>query len=233
MLKAVFGSYLSHLAGYIAAGATIVSTLSPGTFPPKYAFVTAVATAIATAFSHGQAVQVNAGKIVAAVADAVTESISQLPTPTTSVPMSSVVPPAVKALLLMLAMPLLFALHGCASVQSWLSSPTGAVVVSAGVEVAVTTAESKGVSAAQINNVAKAVLQADSGANATVAALTAAVNGAAVKAGVPPGDMAAFQILETAFDAWLATKYGDNATVQNIQADVAAFCAAVIADTGG
>jgi len=228
MLKAVFGSYLSHLAGYVISAVTIVSTLSPDTFPPKYAFVTAVATAIATAFSHGRAVQGNAGKIVAAVADAVTESISQLPTSTASG--STVAKSIVMGLL---ALPVLFALHGCASVQSWLSSPTGAVVVSAGVEVAVTTAESKGVSAAQINSVAKAVLQADSGANATVTALTAAVNGAAVKAGVPPGDMAAFQILETAFDAWLVTKYGDNATVQNIQADVAAFCAAVIADTGG
>jgi hypothetical protein len=230
MLKTLLSSYLSHLAGYVISAATIVSTLSPGTFPPKYAFVTAVATAIATAFAHGKAVQANASSIATAVANAVTESVSQLPTPAVSITAANVVKPAVAMFALCLILPLL---HGCATVQSWLGTPTGQTVVIAGVQVAVTTAESKDVTAAQINTVAKTVLSADSGSAATLAALTSAVNAAATKAGVPAGDIQAFSTLETAFDAYLVVKYGANSTVTNIQADVAAFCNAVIADTGG
>lgn len=214
-------SYLSHLSGYVISAATILSTLSPGTFPPKYAFVTAVATFVVTAFSHGQAVQANGGAIVAAVAKAATDAVN------------SAAGSAAKLFVGAIAAGLLFGLHGCASVQSFLGSPTGQTVVIAGVEVAVTTAEQKGVTAAQINAVAKAVLAADTGLTATVTALTATVNSAAQKAGVPPADIVAFQVLETAFDAYLIAKYGSNSTVANVQADVATFANAVIADTGG
>lgn len=215
-------SYLSHLSGYVISAATIVSTLSPGTFPPKYAFVTAVATFVVTAFSHGQAVSANAGSIVGVVADAATKAVQ-----------AAANSGAAKLLVGAVAAGLLLGLHGCASTQAFLTSPTGTEVVAAGVQVAVTTAEGKGITAAQINAVAKTVLADDQGATASLSALTAAVNGAAVKAGVPAGDVQAFQILETAFDVWLIAKYGSNATVQNVQADVAAFCNAVIADTGG
>jgi uncharacterized protein YceK len=213
-------SYLSHLAGYIVSAATIVSTLSPNVFPPKYAFITAVATAVATAFSHGQTLQANGSAIITAVAKATTDAVNAAAG-------------SAKVLMVLAALPLLATLHGCASVQSFFSSPTGQEVVIAGVDVAVTTAESKGVSALQINSVAKSVLAADSGASATLAALSSAVDGAAVKAGVPSGDMLAFQILEAAFDSYLLTKYGNNPAVANVQADVAAFCHQVIIDTGG
>jgi hypothetical protein len=214
-------SYLSHLSGYVISAATIVSTLSPGTFSPKYAFVTAVATFVVTAFSHGQAVQANGGAIVAAVAKAATDAVN-----------SAAAGGVAKLFVGAVAAGLLFGLHGCASVQSFVGSPTGQTVVVAGVQVGVTTAEQKGVTAAQINSVAKAVLAADTGVSATVTTLTAAVNSAAQKAGVPPGDIVAFQVLETAFDAYLVAKYGNNPTVANVQADVALFCNAVIADTG-
>jgi hypothetical protein len=215
-------SYLSHLSGYVISAATIVSTLSPGTFPPKYAFVTAVATFVATAFSHGQTVQANAGSIVSAVAKAATDAVN-----------SAAAGGVAKLFVGAVAAGLLFGLHGCASVQSFIGSPTGQTVVVAGVQVGVTTAEQKGVTAAQINSVAKAVLAADTGVSATVTTLTATVNSAAQKAGVPPGDIIAFQVLETAFDAYLVAKYGSNSTVANVQADVALFCNTVIADTGG
>lgn len=227
-VKAAFTSYLSHLAAYVISGVTIVSTLAPATLPPKYAFVTAVATAIAAAFSHGKAVQANAGSIATAVANALTDAVNAAPAPVASVPAVA------KALVMFLALGLtMTVIHGCASVQSFIGSPTGQTVVIAGVGVAVTTAEQKGASAAQINSVAKAVLAADSGSTATVAALTAVVNAQLVKLNVPQGDLVAFQGLELAFDAYLVAKYGSNTTVQNVQADVALFCNAVIADTGG
>lgn len=228
-VKAAFTSYLSHLAAYVISGVTIVSTLAPGTLPPKYAFITAIATAMAAAFSHGKAVQTNGASIATAVANAFTDAVNSAPA---SVPGSAVAPVG-KVVAMLLLIPLLLTLHACASVQSFIGSPTGQTVVTAGVQVAVTTAEQKGASAAQINSVAKAVLAADSGATATVTALTGVVNAQLVKLNVPQGDLVAFQGLELAFDAYLVAKYGNNTTVQNVQSDVALFCNAVIAATGG
>jgi hypothetical protein len=223
-LKATFSTYLAHMAGYIISGATIVSTLAPGTFPPKYAFVTAVATAIATAFSHGKVVQSNAGAIVTAVANAVTESVNTA---------ASTAPNVAKVALLLIALPVMFSLHGCATIQSWLGSPTGEAVVIAGVQVAVTTAEQKGISAAQINSIARTVFVDTQGVAISLSALTAAANAELIKLKLPPNDVAAFQVLEVAFDAYLVSKYGSNETVQNVQADLALFLNQVIADTGG
>lgn len=232
-VKAAFTSYLSHLAAYVISGVTIVSTLAPGTLPPKYAFLTAIATAMAAAFSHGKAVTANGATLAATMANAFTEAVNSLPTPAPAPAPTASVAAAVKVAVLLLALPVLLSLHACASVQSFLGSPTGQTVVVAGVGVAVTTAEQKGVTAAQLNTVAKTVLAADSGASATMAALTSAVNAAAIKAGVPAGDLAALQGLGIAFDAYIVAKYGSNSTVQNVQADVATFANAVIAATGG
>lgn len=228
-VKSAFTSYLSHLAAYVISGVTIVSTLAPNALPPKYAFLTAIATAMAAAFSHGKAVTANGASITTAVANAFTDAVNAAPAPV----QGSTIAPVAKIAAMLLFVPLLLTLHACASVQSFLGSPTGQAVVTAGVGVAVTTAEQKGVTAAQLNTVAKTVLAADAGTTATVTALTSAVNAAAIKAGVPSGDLAAFQGLTIAFDAYVVTKYGSNATVQNVQADVAAFASAVIAATGG
>ncbi len=223
-IKAAFTSYLSHLAGYIISGATVVSALNPKLFPPQYAFVTAVATAIVTAFSHGKAVQANGSTIATAVANAVTDAVNTAAT---------AVPAVAKIAAMLLLVPLLFTLQGCASVQSFLGSPTGEVVVIAGVQVAVTTAEQKGISAAQINAISKTVLADSQGVTLSLSALTAAANAELIKLNLPAADVAAFQVLEVAFDAYLVSKYGSNTTVQNIQADLALFLNQAIAGTGG
>lgn len=219
-VKAAVTSYLSHLAGYTISAATIVSTLAPGTFPPKYAFITAVATAIATAFSHGKAVQTNAGSIVAAIADATTAAVTNAAT-------------VAKVAVVLLALPVLFALHGCASLQSFLGSPTGEAVTIAGVKVAVTTAEQKGISAAQINSVAKAIIADVQDSTVTLATLSAGLNAELIKLKVPQGDVEAFQGLELAFDAYVAVKYGNSPNVANLQADIVLFCTQAVIDTGG
>lgn len=232
-VKAAFTSYLSHLAAYIISGATIVSTLAPGTFPPKYAFLTAIATAMAAAFSHGKAVTANGATLAATMANAFTDAVNSLPTPAPAPAPAAVVATVAKVAVLLLALPVLFALHGCATVQSWISSPTGQTVTAAGVQVAVTTAEQKGVSAAQINGVAKAVLANDQGLATSVVGLTTVVNAQLVKLNIPAGDVTAFQGIEIAFDAYLVAKYGNDSTVTNLQSDVATFCNLVIAATGG
>lgn len=218
-------SYLGHLTGYIVAGATIVTSIDPKMLPPQYTFITALAGFVVTASHHsytaGSASSVAQSALNAAIA-AATKAVD------------TVGAPVAKLLVVgMLMGASITGLSGCASVQSFLSSPTGATIVSAGVQVAVTTAEQRGVSAAQINRVAKSVLAADSGTAATVVSVTSLVNGQLVKLGVPSGDVAGFQILTTAFDAYVVAKYGANVTVQQIQADVAMFLGTVIADTGG
>lgn len=214
-VKAFLGKYLVHITGGLLASAVFVSGLNPALIPAKYLFIAAVAKLIVTAAHAGRLS--NIGDVVSAVANAATQAIAKGGT----------------ALALMLALPLLLSLHGCASVQAFLSSPTGTVVVQAGVDAAVATAETKGVSAAQLNALAKQVLADDQGATVTVAALTTELNAELVKLKVPAGDMAAITILETAFDAYVSAKYDNSATVQNLQADVATFCNQVISATGG
>lgn len=51
--KSLATDYAAHAAGYVLAAATIVSGLDPKLFPPQYAFVTALATGLVTAVSHG------------------------------------------------------------------------------------------------------------------------------------------------------------------------------------
>jgi hypothetical protein len=122
-------------------------------------------------------------------------------------------------------------LSACSSVESFLGSPTGAVVITAAVDVAVGTAESKGVSATEINKIATAALAADSGVNATVATVSAAIDAAIVKAKLPAGDQAAADILSVALSAAISAKIGSNPSVAAAQAAVADVLHAVIAAT--
>ena len=124
-------------------------------------------------------------------------------------------------------------LVGCAAVEKFIGSPTGAIVVAAAVDVAVATAESKGVTAAEINKIAKAALAADSSTVATVATVTASVNAAISKANLPAGDQAAVLIVETALDAAIVAKVGNSTSVAAAEAAVADVLTPLIAATGG
>lgn len=153
-------------------------------------------------------------------------------------PPASSPPPAAKAsahwLMTVIASALaVLTLVGCASLTSFFSSPTGNVVVTAAVDVAVSTAEQKGISAAQINAVAKQALAADSGVTATASAISGVLNAQVAKLNLPAGDLAAIDVLETAFAAALVAKIGSNTSVASAQADIATLLNQVIADTGG
>jgi uncharacterized protein YceK len=122
---------------------------------------------------------------------------------------------------------------GCASIESFISSPTGAAIVQASVDVAVATAEAKGVPASQINKVAKAALAADTGVSGTLAAISSLVDVQIANAGLPAADLAAAKILEVAISASITAKVGSNANLAAAQAAVADILNEVIAATGG
>lgn len=124
-------------------------------------------------------------------------------------------------------------LSGCASIESFLSSPDGKVAAVAAVDVAVATAEAKGVTAAQINSVAKQALAADTGVSGTLAAVSTLVNVQIAKLNLPAGDLAAVNILEVALQAEIQSRIGANQDLATAQAAVADVLNAVIAATGG
>ena len=131
---------------------------------------------------------------------------------------------------LRILLPLLL-LSGCASVSGFFGSPTGAAVIVAAVDIAVATAEQKGVSSAEINKIARTALAADSGTTATLAAVSALLNNEIAKLGLPAGDQAATEILEVALAAAITAKIGTNPSVASTQAAIAVVLQDVIAVT--
>lgn len=131
---------------------------------------------------------------------------------------------------------ILCALSGCATVSkidAAITSPAAQPYITAAVDVAVATAETKGVSAAQINSIAKVALAADQGVGATLATISGVVNTQLAKLKLSPGDQAAAAILELALDAAIDAKIGKNPTIAQSQAAAADVLNAVIAASGG
>ena len=122
---------------------------------------------------------------------------------------------------------------GCASIEKFIGTPTGQAVIFASVDVAVATAEQKGISAVKINTIAKAALAADTGVSGTLSAVSALVNAQVAKLNLPAGDQAAADILEAALGAVIQSKLQGNATLASSQAAVADVLNAVIVATGG
>ena len=213
-MKDFVKSYLGHLSGYVVAGATIVSGLDPKLVPPQYSFITALAGLVVVVGHHGYS---------AGTANGVTTAALQA----AAKALTSTAAPVLLCCILVAS-----TLTGCATMQK-VFSPSAAPYVTAAVDVAVATAESKGVSAAQINSIAKQALAADTGAGASLAAVTALVNAQVAKLNLPAGDLAAVQILEVALTAAVQQQIGQNPNVAVAQADVAQLLNAVISATGG
>lgn len=211
--------YLGHLAAYVVSAAGLVASLDPAILPPQYAAVVAGAGLI-TALAHHS---YKAGA-AAAVLSAATGAVNSAATP-------------VKLMIaVFLLAPLMFALHGCATVQkadAVLASPAAQPYIAAGVDVAVATAEAKGVTAAQINAIAHKALLADTGTAAPLAAIAGVINAELVKLNLPAGDLAAANILELSFQVAIQKQIGTDATVAASQAAVASVLAALIEATGG
>lgn len=223
-LKSASVAYLSHLSCYLVAGATVISGMNPKLLPPQYAFITALAGVIVNAAHHGYTVA-NASPALKAALDAAVKA--GIDAASNAV---SAAAPAAKVLAVVLALPLL---HGCATVSGWFNSPQAQPVIIAAVDVAVATAEQKGVSAVQINDIAKQALVANQSTSATLATVAAVVNQQLAKLNLPSADLAAAQILEVALAAEIQTRIGTNADLAAARAAVADVLNAVIEASGG
>lgn len=126
-------------------------------------------------------------------------------------------------------MPVLMTMSACAT----LTAPSSQPFIVAAVDVAVATAEAKGVSAADINRIAKIALAADAGTPASLATLAPLVNAQLAKLNLPAADLAAANILEIALTAAIQAKIGNSPNVAQAQAAVADVLNAVIAASGG
>lgn len=124
-------------------------------------------------------------------------------------------------------------LTGCASVESTLTSPKSAPYVQGAVVVAVSTAESKGISAAQINTIAHQALIADQGAGATLAAVSSVVQAQIAKLRLTAADQAAADIVLAALSASIQTQLQANPTLAQAQTAAAIVINDVIVATGG
>lgn len=217
-LKSILSKYLGHLVGYIVAAAGVVSVVDPKGLPPIAVLGVSVAGLITTAAHHGYAAGTGTTAAQAAV-DAAAKILT------------TVAKPAALGLVLVLA-----ALAGTAGLTacSTLPAVTSAQAqpyVIAVAQVAVDVAEAHGITAAQINSVAKQALAADSGAVASLSALSALVNVQLAKAKLPQADIDAVEVVEVAVTTAFATQLGANPTVAQTQAAVADFLNALIAAT--
>jgi hypothetical protein len=112
-------------------------------------------------------------------------------------------------------------------------TPTQTDIVLVATDVAVGVAESKGVSAAQINAIAKTALAADQGASATVSVVTAVLNAQVAKLNLSAPDQAAATILIAALDTAISQQLAANPKAATVQANIATILQNVISITGG
>lgn len=227
-VKSFLSSYAAHLAGYVVSAATMVSTIDPKLIPPQYSFLTAVAGLVVVAGHNG----FSAGKTSAAVSAAANAAAKAL---------TAAAPALVLGVLLAAGL----GLSGCSTVQlakanavvtkvnAAVTSPAAQPVILAGAFAAVATAQQHGITAAQVNSIAKAALAADSGTGATLAAVGAAVNAQLDKLKLPPADLVAAQLVESSFAAYIQSRLGANPTLAQSQAAVADVLQAIVTASGG
>lgn len=135
-----------------------------------------------------------------------------------------------RLLVIPLATALLFS-AGCATISGWFGNETTAQYIQDAVDIAVLVASTQGVSAAEINTVARAALAADNGAVSTLSELGALLEKEFAKLKLPPADQAAINILVSALSGAIAAKIGNNATVQQAQAIIGDVLNDIIAAT--
>lgn len=209
-----------HVIGYLTGGLTFISSLNPalvaalvGPAAAPYAVPIIAGAGAALVFLH------DIGVIPSKAPAAITNVAKLLP--------------------ILLAVGIATALSGslsaCATlgqVDSAISGPAAQPYIQAGALAAVATAEAKGISAAQINSIAKQALAADSGATATLAELAALVNAQLEKLALPAADIQAAVIVEGALDAAINAQVGQNPTAAATQAAAADVLQAIVTATG-
>lgn len=218
-VTALFTKYLSHLSGYVGHALTIVSIVPTAQLDPRLRLAIAVVGLVTTASDHGY--KAGSDALRAGVAAAVA-NVSQA--------VATAKPAVLGVLLCLFTLPFM---TGCAQFTAFEQSPTGSAVIQAAVDVAVATAEDKGISAAQINAIAHKALDADQSATASLAAVSAVVQAEVQSLKLPPQDQAAADILLAALSAAVQAKVGTNATLAQAQTAAAVVINDVIVATGG
>lgn len=200
----------AHVVGIIGGGLASIAALKPAliaaVYPPAVPYAAAAIAAASALVALGHAL---------------------MGAPAVTTPSTATVAKVLPLVAVMIAM------SGCATVEGFFSSPTGEAVAIVAVDVAVATAEAKGVPASQINKIAKAALAADTGVSGTLAALSSLVDQQIAAAGLPAADLAAAKILEVAISASITAKVGNNADLAAAQAAVATVLQEAIAASGG
>jgi len=130
---------------------------------------------------------------------------------------------------LALVLPLMTGCATLSKVETAISSPSAQPYLQAAADVAVATAEAKGITAAQITTIAQQALAADQGTAATLATVAAVANAEIAKLGLPAGDVQAAQILEAALTVAIQAQIGNNASIAQAQAAVAVVLNAILA----
>lgn len=74
--KSILGSYLGHIAGYMLAGADIVSKINPALIPPQYGILISVAGLVTIAAHHGYVAGTSGFQ---AAADAAVKALTSAP----------------------------------------------------------------------------------------------------------------------------------------------------------
>lgn len=217
-----------HIIAYVVAGLTAVATLQPN--------VAAIITTVLGPFGHYVPAGVAlAGALLAFIHD-IAPTAATAPDVTVSPSVNKqagFITPRSALLMTFAAVMTGLCVTGCSTISSWLATPTATTIITTAVDIAVATAEAKGVPATEINKVAKAALVADTGVSGTLTVVSGLVDQAIAKSTLPAADLAAAKILEVAISAAIATKIGNDATLAAAQADVAFVLNAVIAASGG
>ncbi len=202
-------SYLSHLSGYVVAGAAIVSGLDPKLIPPQYAFITALAGLIVTASHHGY----TAGTLNS-VATAAAAALSNVPKLT----------PVLVACVLAVS-----TLSGCATAPT----PTQTAGISVAVDIATGAAIQNGgtadiwkARAVKFKAIAVSIKQVNDAGTATLATLAADL--APQLALLPPADQLAAHALVAALQPYLDNETQANPNLATTRATLDVILQAVI-----
>jgi hypothetical protein len=211
-----------HIVAYLVGGLVSIAALNPDT-------VTALlGSKLGGYAAAGIAL---AGALVAFVHDIWPSAAPTLPAPVSK--QSGFVTMRGLVLLASAAISIACLTAACSTIESFLGSPSGTVIVTAAADVAVAEAEAKGVKAAQINSIAKAALAADASPTATVSTVASLVSSEITALKLTPLDQAAANILVAALAAEIQAKVGNSTSLAAAQTAVADVLKEVIAASGG
>jgi hypothetical protein len=210
-VKSVLGSYLGHLAGYVLAGADIVSKVNPTLLPPQYGILISVAGLVTVAAHHGYAAGTSG---VQSAVDAATKALTSAPAKVAAM------------LLLAVAVPLV---GGCATAPNAQQSAGITVAVdiatAAAIQNGVQPAEYK-TRAANFKSIAVTVKAVNDAGTATLATLAADLEPQISK--LPPPDQLAAHALVAALKPYLDAELQGNDGLKNVQTTLDVILQAVI-----